>query len=77
MQRRIPANHRRPPSHQATRLVIGTVAAAAVSPRGEQVTPMWMHPVHPPIRPAITDAKGNGYLFAPSRWGIFLLTRRS
>jgi len=38
---------------------------------------MWMHPVHPPIRPAITDAKGNGYLFAPSRWGIFLLTRRS
>jgi hypothetical protein len=27
---------------------------------------MWMKQVYPSVRPAITDSKGNGYLFNPT-----------
>jgi hypothetical protein len=33
---------------------------------------MWMKQVYPAVRPAITDSKGNGYLFNPSALHIFI-----
>ncbi len=33
---------------------------------------MWMKQVYPTIRPAITDSKGNGYLFNPSALQIII-----
>lgn len=36
---------------------------------------MWMKQVYPTVRPAITDSKGNAYLFNPSALSIFVPPR--
>lgn len=33
---------------------------------------MWMKQVYPSVRPAITDSKGNAYLFNPGVLRIFI-----